>query len=105
MNSICREWNDILMEFFEIEKLVVGEKILSFTKVQKKDTFCPLCVVQNLQKTLIMRTEGRDVKSRDRANFPPHSANSWSKRPFYAYLATSSFLTSFQEYIENTELI
>ena len=58
------------MEFFEIEKLVVGEKILSFTKVQKKDTFCPLCVVQNLQKTLIMRTEGRDVKSRDRANFP-----------------------------------
>ena len=33
------------------------------------------------------------------------SANSWSKRPFYAYLATSSFLTSFQEYIENTELI
>ena len=88
------------MEFFEIEKLVVGEKILSFTKVQKKDTFCPLCVVQNLQKTLIMRTEGRDVKrSRDRgyrdcANFPPHSDKSWSKRPFYAYLATSSFLTS-----------
>ena len=102
MNSICREWNDILMEFFEIEKLVVGEKILSFTKVQKRDTFCPLCIVY-LQKILIMRTEGRDTKSRDRGyrdcvNFPPILC-------LFRCATYSSFLTSFEEDIENTELI
>ena len=91
------------MEFFEIEKLVVGEKILSFTKVQKRDTFCPLCVVLHLQKILIMRTEGRDTKSRDRGyrdcvNFPPILC-------LFRCATYSSFLTSFEEDIENTELI
>ena len=91
------------MEFFEIEKLVVGEKILSFTKVQKRDTFCPLCVVLHLQKILIMRTEGRDTKSRDRGyrdcvNFPPTLC-------LFRCATYSSFLNSFEEDIENTELI
>ena len=50
-----------------------------------------------------MRTEGRDAKSRDRgyrdcANFPPTLR-------LFRCATYSSFLTSFEEDIENTELI